>query len=73
MLFLDNERKTDDYYIDGFVDFLRKLTFQMQLPGLNRYGIEDKDIEKICRVTELKNNPAKLSPDDLAEIIRERL
>ena len=47
--------------INGFVDFLRNLTFQLQLPGLNRYGIEEKDIEKICRVTELKNNPAKLS------------
>ncbi len=72
-LFLDNEGKSDEYYIDGFVDFLRYLTFQMQLPGLNRYGIEEKDIEKICLVTELKNNPAKLSLDDLTEIIRERL
>jgi alcohol dehydrogenase class IV len=72
-LFLDNEGKTDDYYIDGFVDILRNLTFQMQLPRLNRYGIEEKDVEKICRVTELKNNPVKLSLDDLTEIIRERL
>ena len=72
-LFLDIDGKSDDYYIDGFVDFLRKLTFQMQLPGLNSYGIEEKDIEKICRVTELKNNPAKLSGEDLADIIAGRL
>lgn len=72
-LFLDNDGKSDEYYIDGFVDFLRNFTNEMQLPGLNRYGIEEKDIEKICRITELKNNPVKLSPDDLAEIIRERL
>ena len=72
-LFLDNEGESDEYYIDGFVDFLRNLTCEMQLPGLNKYGIEEKDIEKICRVTELKNNPAKLSPENLAEIIRERL
>jgi len=72
-LFLDIHGKSDDYYIDGFVDFLRGLTYEMQLPGLNSYGIEEKDIEKICRVTELKSNPAKLSLDDLTEIIRERL
>jgi alcohol dehydrogenase class IV len=72
-LFLDNKGNRDDYYIDGFIDFLRSLTFQMQLPGLNKYGIEEKDVEKICQVTELKNNPAKLSLDDLTEIIRERL
>ena len=71
--FLESDGKSDNYYINGFVDFLRNLTFQLQLPGLNRYGIEEKDIEKICRVTELKNNPAKLSQDDLTEIIRERL
>jgi len=72
-LFLDNEGKTDDFYIDGFIDILRNLTLQMQLPGLNSYGIEEKDIEMICRITELKNNPAKLSQDDLADIIAGRL
>jgi len=72
-LFLDSEGKSDDYYIDGFVHYLSDLTFEMQLPGLKSYGIEEKHIEKICQITETKNNPVKLSPEDLAEIIRERL
>jgi alcohol dehydrogenase class IV len=72
-LFLDSEGKSDDYYIDGFVNFLSDLTSEMQLPGLKSYGIEEKHIEKICQITETKNNPVKLSSEDLAEIIRERL
>jgi|WetSurSiteA1Bulk_404760.scaffolds.fasta_scaffold06540_3 alcohol dehydrogenase class IV len=72
-LFLDSEGKSDDFYIDGFVHFLSDLTYEMQLPGLKNYGIEEKHIEKICQKTETKNNPVKLSTEDLAEIIRERL
>ena len=52
--------KSDDYYIDGFVDFLRNLTFQMQLPGLNRYGIEEKDIRKDLPGNRIKEQPCKI-------------
>jgi alcohol dehydrogenase class IV len=72
-LFLDDEGKSDDYYIDGFIQYLRELTEEMHLPGLNQFGIEEKDIRAICQITDIKNNPVKLSPAVLEEIIRERL
>jgi alcohol dehydrogenase class IV len=72
-LFLETGRKSDDYYIDGFIRFLQELTYEMQLPRLGQYGIEEKDIEEICRLTEIKNNPVKLRPEELEEIVRDRL
>ena len=30
------------------------------LPGLKKYGIEEKDIDYICAKTEIKNNPGKV-------------
>jgi alcohol dehydrogenase class IV len=72
-LFLEQEAKTDDYYIDGFVDYLYKLTSELRLPGLAGYGIEERNIDEICAKTDNKNNPVKLSQENLAEILNERL
>jgi alcohol dehydrogenase class IV len=72
-LFLDDDGKPDVYYIDGFVEYLRKLSDDLKLPHLGQYGIKDEDLEPICRITELKNNPVNLDTDDLIEILRERL
>ncbi len=72
-LFLDENGKDDDYYIDGFIGYLHRLTQHLGLPGLGKYGIGEKDISSICAITENKNNPVKLVQKDLEEIIRERL
>jgi alcohol dehydrogenase class IV len=72
-LFLDEKGKSDDYYIDGFIAHLKKLTSDLQLHGFKRYGVEDRDIELICSVTEIKNNPVNLGMDELSEIISSRL
>ena len=71
-LFLETSGKTNDYYIDGFVDYLYKLTDDLRLPGLKKYGVDEKDIPSICAITENKNNPVKLSMDDLQEILSAR-
>jgi alcohol dehydrogenase class IV len=72
-LFLDEKGRTDDYLIDGFIQFLYKLTDELNLPGLKRYGIEEKDLELICKNTDIKNNPVKLDAEDLAKILLKRL
>jgi alcohol dehydrogenase class IV len=71
-LFLDVENKTDDYYIDGFIAYLQKITSELRLPGLKAEGVKEEDIEEICRSTDCKNNPVKLSKDDLMEILTKR-
>ena len=72
-LFLDEAGKSDDFYIDGFIRYLHGLTYELKLPGLKRFGIEEKDIELICKNTENKNNPVKLKLEYLIEIIIDRL
>ena len=72
-LFLKVKGKPDNYYIDGFLDFLQQLGDDLHLPSLSRYGVDKKDVEEICRITELKNNPVKLNNDELAEILNSRI
>jgi alcohol dehydrogenase class IV len=72
-LFLDKGSRSDDYYIDGFIEYLFKLTYDLQLPGFKKYGLEEKDIELICLNTEIKNNPVKLDLGDLMEIVKNRI
>jgi alcohol dehydrogenase class IV len=72
-LFIDAEGKPDEYYIDSFIEYLTKLSADLKLPRLGQYDIKDEDLEPICRITELKNNPVKLKTEDLMEILRDRL
>ena len=65
--------KTESYYIDSFIQFLHKLTDDLQLSGLKKYGLEEKNLDIICRNTEIKNNPVKLAEEDLDEILISRL
>lgn len=67
------EGKTDDYYIDGFINWMASLSEELNLPRLSRYGIERKHLGEICINTGQKNNPVKLGNDELIEILTERL
>jgi alcohol dehydrogenase class IV len=68
-LFLGEKGKSDNYYIDGFIQYLHKLTDDLHLTGLTKYGLEEKDIELICSKTEIKNNPVVLTSENLREIV----
>jgi alcohol dehydrogenase class IV len=72
-LFLDDTGKADDYYVDGFIKYLHNLTHEFKLPGLKETGLEEQNIEMICSATEIKRNPAKLTLEDLIEIVSNRL
>jgi alcohol dehydrogenase class IV len=72
-LFLVEQGKSSDYYIEGFIEHLHRLTDDLDLPLLGKYGVSEKDIEQVCAGTENKNNPVKLNRDKLAEIISARL
>lgn len=72
-IFTPAEGKTNDYYIDGFLDCIVSLSEELNLPRLSRYGIERTHLNEICRNTGQKNNPVKLGNDELIEILTERL
>ena len=71
-MFSTEEGKSQDYYIDRFIDYLYELTWKLDLPGLRTAGISEESIQGICAETECKNNPVKLNPEDLEEILRKR-
>lgn len=72
-LFIKAEGRSDNYYIDRFIDYLNEITVILDLPRLGASGINEKNLSEICRKTEIKNNPAKLSQEELADILRCRL
>lgn len=71
-LFLDKDAATEDFLIDGFVDYLLKLTDELRLPGLKETGIMKNDLGEIALNTECKNNPVKLDHEELLEILETR-
>jgi alcohol dehydrogenase class IV len=70
--FLDQKKRPDSYYIDGFVDYLYDITDQLALPGLKKSGIQENALREIASLTDNKNNPVKLDTDDMTEILSER-
>jgi alcohol dehydrogenase class IV len=72
-LFIDKSGYTDEYYTDSFVNYLHNLTNDLQLPGLRKFGLDEKNVGIICSITEIKNNPVKLAVGNLAEILLKSL
>lgn len=68
-IFLEEDSKSDDYYIDGFIDYLFELTDYLKLPRLRNYGLREEDFQGICLQTENKNNPVPLGAYQLNEIL----
>jgi alcohol dehydrogenase class IV len=72
-MFTEAEGKSDEWYADAFIDILAEWTDKMNIQRLSAFGIAEKDIDRIVAATDCKNNPVKLSPSDMAEILRSRL
>jgi alcohol dehydrogenase class IV len=72
-IFFDETCRSDDYYIDGFIHYLHKLTDELDIPRLGQFGIKNDDIMDICLQTDGKNNPLKLSLESLIEIMSRRI
>jgi alcohol dehydrogenase class IV len=65
--------RSDSWYQDFFIDELTRLTDDLQIPRLDEAGIERDDIAKIIDMTGNKYNPARLSPEELTEILLARM
>lgn len=64
--------KSDGYYINLFIDRLHHLTYELKMPGLKEAGMDEATIDEICSATENKNNPVKLTKDEMVEILIRR-
>jgi alcohol dehydrogenase class IV len=72
-LVLGETGKKDSYYIDGFIQYLHKLTDDLHLGNFNKNELDKMDIGLICSNTEIKNNPVKLNVEALTEILLKSL
>jgi alcohol dehydrogenase class IV len=72
-IFLGTDDHNDDYYIDGFISYLHYLRKELGLPGLSEYGIGPDSLAEIARQTDCKNNPVKVSAEEMYEILDKSL
>jgi alcohol dehydrogenase class IV len=71
-MILGESGKSDDYYINGFIDHIHHLTYELKLPGLKEVGLTYDSFDEICSATENKNNPVKLTKEEMIEILTRR-
>jgi alcohol dehydrogenase class IV len=71
-IFLGEQGRPDDFFIDGFIDYLLKVTYELNLPDLHQAGINESLFPQICDSTDCKNNPVRLERDHLSEILSMR-
>ncbi len=58
---------------EALVKTLERWTGELGISRLGAYGVSEADIPKIVSLSELKNNPVKLSNEEIGEIVRRRL
>jgi len=61
------------YNCSVLIENLEEWTEQLNIDSLGKYGISPRDINKITKKTSLKNNPVYLNPENIKEIIMNRI
>jgi alcohol dehydrogenase len=73
ILFGGREEKGEAYNCDALVDRLKEWTEALELPRLGSFGVKDADLPRIAQKTSNRNNPVKLTRDDICELLRRGL
>jgi len=60
-------------YCSILIDTLEKWTNELNIDRLGKYGVTIKEADKIVEKAGLKNNPVQLRPEDIMEIVRNRI
>jgi alcohol dehydrogenase class IV len=72
-LFAGTGGKSDAYYSDFCITEIERLTHELQLPLLSRYGVKEAHFGDIIAQTSLKYHPVQLDENDLGTILARRL
>jgi alcohol dehydrogenase class IV len=62
-----------DERIDDLLNTIVRWRQEMQIPSLRSFGITPNDFARIISATDNKNNPVKLSSEELAEALEQAL
>ena len=68
-MFAKEENKSDAYYIQFILTMIDELTKRLEIPRLSAFNLTGKDIDRIVSGSDNKNNPVKLSPEQMAEAL----
>ncbi|HJX71377.1 MAG TPA: iron-containing alcohol dehydrogenase, partial [Bacteroidales bacterium] len=71
--FSETDNLTEGEYAVQFIELLEKLVEDLKLPRIGNYGLKAKMLEDIIDNTSQKNNPVKLSKNELLQILRSRI
>ncbi|MGD2035271.1 MAG: iron-containing alcohol dehydrogenase [Bacteroidales bacterium] len=72
-LFIDRTNKNEHELIDAFLDLIDRYIDEMNIPRLGQYGVSEADLQRIAKLTGMKNHPVSFAEEELYEIIRTRL
>lgn len=61
--------KSSDYYTDALLETIAQWSDYLQLPKLSTFDVKQEEIAHIVAVTDNKSNPAKLTQDEMAEVL----
>ena len=71
---LSNETgKSENYYADFLIQTLEEWTEQLGIPKFSDYGVKASDLETIVTQTSNRNNPIKLTREEIFAILSSRL
>ncbi|MBN2214307.1 MAG: iron-containing alcohol dehydrogenase [Bacteroidales bacterium] len=73
MFFTETKNLTEGEYAVRFIELLEKLVEDLDLPRIGNYGLKTEMLENIADMTSQKNNPVKLSKDELLQILKARI
>ncbi len=65
--------KSEHYYADFLIHTLEEWTEQLGIPKLSDYGVKARDLETIVEQTSNRNNPIKLTREEILAILSSRL
>jgi alcohol dehydrogenase class IV len=67
------ETLNDEALVDALIETLDSWTSALNLPHLGRWGIVLEDVEELASDTSNKEAPVKLSPNEIAAVLGERI
>ena len=65
--------KSEHYYADCLINTLQEWTEQLAIPQFSDYGVKASDLETIVEQTSNRNNPIKLTREEILSILSSRL
>lgn len=72
-IFSKENHQTKHYYVDFLLDEIASLKNDLTIPKLSRGGVAEKDFQKILAASDNKNNPVKLSLDEMEGVLKDSL